>query len=180
MMVNNLWKWQLFRGIIALIFAFLLFVYPGLSLILLISIFGAFFAISGIINIIGAFKLKKENQAWKLLFFEGLISFIFGLAVWLWPGLSSILLVYLFAAWLLVTGILQLADAIRMSKFFKHTFWVGLLGIISIFFGFYIAIYPGQGALALVFIIAIYATLYGILAIASALALRNLSKSQSQ
>lgn len=175
MNLSNLWLTQLIRGILALIFAAVLFAYPGITLLLLISIFGVFFAITGIVNMILAYRAKAHRKDWGFLFFEGFISLLFGLALWWWPGISSLLLVYLFAAWLIVTGIFQLANSISLAKFIKHTFWLGLIGLISILFGIYIAVQPGQGALAIIYIIGIYAVLYGVLAVISGFTLRKVS-----
>jgi len=172
--LSDLWLTQLIRGILALIFAAVLFAYPGITLLLLISIFGIFFAISGIFNMVMAYKVKHHRKDWGFLFFEGFLSLCFGLAVWWWPGISSIVLVYVFAAWLIVTGVFQLANAIHLAKFIKHTFWLGLIGLISLLFGLYIAFQPGQGALAIIYVIGIYAVLYGVLAVISAFTLRKL------
>lgn len=174
MNLSHLWITQLIRGILAIIFAVVLFAYPGLTLLILVSIFGVFFALSGIINMFMAYKAKQHRKDWGILFFEGFLSLCFGLAVWWWPGISSLLLVYLFAAWLIVSGAFQVANAISLAKFIKHTFWLGLIGLISILFGIYISIQPGQGAVAIIYIIGFYAVLYGVLALISALSLRKL------
>ncbi|MAZ40390.1 MAG: hypothetical protein CMF49_09765 [Legionellales bacterium] len=169
----NLWKIQLIRGIFALILALTLFLYPGLTLLLLISIFGAFFAMIGLFHIFYAFKIKKQNQSWKLFLIEGLLSFVIGCFVWFWPGITGMILVYILAAWLFITGLLQLANSVKLAKQYKHTFWLGLIGLISLFFGVYIAMHPGQGAIAIITIIGIYILVYAVLALISAYALKK-------
>lgn len=94
----------------------------------------------------------------------------------IWPGITAIVLLYLIAAWALVTGALEIAAAIRLRKVIANEWMLALGGIASLAFGVLLVLFPGPGALAVVLWIGAYALVFGALLVALAFRLRSLGR----
>ena len=66
-------------------------------------------------------------------------------------------MLYLIAAWAVLTGILEIVTAIDLRKVIENEWLLGLSGLASVVFGVILAIRPGAGALALIWLIGGYA-----------------------
>jgi uncharacterized membrane protein HdeD (DUF308 family) len=164
------WSWIMIRGIAAILFGILAIAMPGLSLAVLIMLFGAYALVDGVFNLVAAFRHRGEMWAFLL---ESFVSIAFGVIALLLPGLTAVALVYLIAGWALFTGILEIAAAIRLRKVIQGEVWLILAGLLSIAFGALIAMYPGAGALALILYIGVYAIVFGGVLVALSLRLRK-------
>ena len=171
-LAENWWAIAL-RGVAAIIFGVLTFVLPALSLFALILMFGAYAIVEGIFNIIAAARSRsREGPRWLLLL-EGLVSIAAGIVTFALPGLTALVLVYVIAAWAMVTGVLEIIAAVRVRKQITGEVWWILSGILSVVFGVLLMIAPGAGALALVLWIGAYAVIFGALLVGLAFRLRR-------
>lgn len=171
-LAENWWAIAL-RGVTAIIFGVLAFVLPALSLFALILMFGAYAIVEGIFNIIAAARSRSgEGPRWLLLL-EGLVSIAAGIVTFALPGLTALVLVYVIAAWAMVTGVLEIIAAVRVRKQITGEVWWILSGILSVVFGVLLMIAPGAGALALVLWIGAYAVIFGALLVGLAFRLRR-------
>ncbi len=91
----------------------------------------------------------------------------------MWPGITGLVLLFFIAGWAIATGIMEIIGAIKLRKEIDNEWWLIATGVLSVLFGVMIAIQPGAGALALVFVIGSFAILYGILLISFSLRLRK-------
>ncbi|WP_197286723.1 HdeD family acid-resistance protein, partial [Achromobacter sp. 2789STDY5608615] len=96
-----------------------------------------------------------------------------GIVTFLWPGLTALILLYIIAIWALVAGVFQIAATIRFRKDIRNEWFLGLSGLVSILFGAMLIMQPGAGALALVWVIGIYAVFFGILLLVFSLRLKQ-------
>jgi uncharacterized membrane protein HdeD (DUF308 family) len=174
--LNRMWEALAIRGLIALIFGILCFVWPGMTIRVLIFIFGFFALADGILALLGFFRAVKEGSGWGSLLFEAIVGIVVGLIVVFYPGLSAIALVYWIAAWAIVTGIFEIIVAIRIRKEVKGEWVMVVSGIVSILFGLILFSRPGVGALAVVWIIGIYAIVFGVLMLGLAVRARKVTK----
>jgi uncharacterized membrane protein HdeD (DUF308 family) len=110
---------------------------------------------------------------------EGVVSVLAGLGAILFPGLTALTLLYLIAAWAIITGVFEIMAAIRLRKEIEGEFWMGLSGLLSIVFGVFLFLSPGVGALSVLTIIAVYAIVFGIFLIMLAFRVRGMSGSTS-
>ncbi len=168
-------KWWSFvvRGLLAIIFGILAFIMPGPTLLGLVLLFGIYAIADGIFNIMGAFTVEREQTRWWVLLIEGIASIAAGVIAFVLPGLTALALLYLIAAWAIVTGVLEIAAAIRLRRHIKGEWLLALAGMMSVVFGALIALRPGVGALAIVWWIGAYAIAFGALLIALGLRIRQ-------
>jgi uncharacterized membrane protein HdeD (DUF308 family) len=167
------WWVLLLRGIAAIIFGVLAFIWPGITLVTLVLLFGAFALIDGAIALGAAFSgSAKAVPTWWLVL-VGVLGIVAGIMMLLWPGMSAILLVLFIGAWAVAHGIFEIIGAIQLRKEIENEWTLILGGIISVIFGIVVLIAPGAGALALVWWIAIYSIVFGILFVAFSLRLRR-------
>jgi uncharacterized membrane protein HdeD (DUF308 family) len=171
-LARNWWAIAL-RGLAGIIFGILAFVMPGVTLAVLVLLFGAYALVDGIFNIIAAVTGRTGAQSWWMLLLEGLVSVAAGLVTFFMPGLTALTLVYVISAWAIITGVLEIVAAIRLRKLITNEWWLALGGVLSIVFGAFIAAAPGAGALALVFWIGAYAIVFGALLVAVGFRLRR-------
>jgi len=171
LMAKNWWAVVL-RGVCAVLFGAVAWIWPGVTLGALVILWGAYAFTDGILAIASAFS-GASGRPWWVPAIEG----VFGLGVaamaFFYPGLTAIGLLYLIAVWAIATGVFELAAAIRLRKEIEGEFWLGLAGLASIAFGVVLMMQPGLGALAVVWIIGSYAILFGLLLVALGLRLKG-------
>jgi uncharacterized membrane protein HdeD (DUF308 family) len=167
------WWAMALRGVAAIIFGLLTFVLPGLSLVALVLIFGAYAIIEGVLNVMAAVRRRPvEGPRWVLLL-EGLVSIAAGIVTFALPGLTALVLLYVIAAWAIVTGVLEIVAAVRVRRQITGEFWLILSGGLSVVFGSLLMLFPGSGAVALMLWIGAYAVVFGALLVGLAFRLRR-------
>ncbi len=171
---HNWWA-LVIRGIAAVIFGVLALVWPGITLGVLVLFFGAYVLVDGIFAVIGALMRRAGHDRWWLMFVEGIVGIIAGILTFLWPGITAFVLLFFIAAWAILTGILEIAAAVRLRREVADDWLLALAGIVSIVFGILMAVFPGAGALAVVWLIGLYAIVFGVLYISLAFRLRGLA-----
>src|SRR5436305_15295696 len=144
----------LFRCIAAILFGILTFVWPQLTLSVLVLLFGVFAVISGITAVAAALRNRGE-QGWGLLLFEGILGILAGVVALVWPGITALAFLYLLAAWAIITGILQLIAPLAFPMSVGRGILTALSGVLSIVFGVLIAAQPTSGLLTVVWLIGI-------------------------
>ncbi len=165
------WSFAL-RGVLAILFGIVAVVWPDITLGALVILFGAYALVDGIFAIATAFT-HREDGRWLPLLAVGLAGILIGLVTLFWPGLSALALIYMVAFWAIAIGIFQIVGAVEMRKRITNEFWLILSGTLSVLIGLYLAVFPGDGAVALVWVIGIYAIVFGVLLIALGFNLRN-------
>jgi uncharacterized membrane protein HdeD (DUF308 family) len=84
-----------------------------------------------------------------------------GVACFVWPNPTALVFVYIIAAWAILSGVAEIAFAVAFPDTLAHPFWAGLSGALSVLFGVLLGVWPKSGETALVWLIGIYAILYG-------------------
>ena len=148
------------RGIAAVVFGILAFVWPGMTLAVLVVLFGAYALVDGILGLLTALRGETEHRL--ALAVEGVVSVLAGLAAFAWPGLTALVLLYIIAFWAIVTGVLEIVAAIRLRSIITNELGLIIGGALSVLFGIVLLVAPGAGALAVVFLIGAYAIVFGL------------------
>ena len=169
MLARNWWAVAL-RGLAAVLFGLLTIFLPGVTLVTLVLLFGAYVLVDGVFNAIAAFRSASHH--WALLI-EGLIGILAGIVTFTWPAMTAIVLLYLIAFWAILTGAFEIVAGIRLRNVIANEWALILMGALSLLFGAFILFAPGAGALAIVLWIGVYALIFGILLLALAFRLRG-------
>jgi uncharacterized membrane protein HdeD (DUF308 family) len=169
---RNWWALAL-RGLAAIVFGLLAFILPGITLTALILLFSAYMLVDGVFAIVAAVRAEERDTRWWLLLAEGVLGVLAGIVAFAWPGLTALALLYLVAAWSIITGILQIVGAIRLRREIEGEWALILGGVLSVIFGVLLAVLPGPGILALLWLIGAYALVSGVLLIILAFRVRN-------
>lgn len=165
------WGLILVRGLAAVAFGILCFVWPAISLLALVLIYGVYAIVDGI-----AAMVWGSRSRWPLMVVVGAVSALSGLVAFFWPGITALALLYVIAAWAIVRGVAELAAAIHLRRRISNEWLLALGGIASIVFGVLIALFPGAGALSVVWLIGSFAVVFGLFAVSLALRLRSLQE----
>ena len=171
--LTRYWWAFIARGILAIVLGVVAFVWPGITVTALIIVFGIYAFIDGVFLLVKAIAGWKARDDRWLLLFEGLLGIGIGVITFFAPGVTAIGLLFYIAAWSLATGILEIVGAIRLRKEIKGEVWWILSGIASILFAVLLMIFPGTGILGLVWLLGVYAIVFGVLLIALGIRIRT-------
>ncbi len=166
------WWLLLLRGAAAIAFGVLAFIWPGVTLFTLVLLYGAFALIDGVLALAAVFTSRSDAVPRWWLVLTGILGIAVGLFALLWPGITALALITFIGAWAIVRGVLEIAAAIQLRKRIEGEWLLILAGFMSVLFGLGVLSFPGTGALALIWLIAIYAVAIGIVMIMLALRLR--------
>lgn len=166
------WWLVMLRGAAAILFGVLAFIWPGITLASLVLLYGAFALADGVLAIVGAIRGGGPGSRWWLAL-VGLAGVVAGMLTFLWPGITTLLLLVFIGAWAIAIGLFEIIGAIRLRKEIDNEWLLILSGALSVLFGLVLLTQPGAGALALIFVIGAYAIAYGVLLVVLAFRLRK-------
>jgi len=170
--------WQiLLRGIIALIFGIVILAWPGPTLKIFGIFFGAFIFVDGIFTLVAAINYQKGGGRRVWMFVSAIAGILLGLIILVAPTIIPfliVILVYLVAAWALITGIMELVYAFQANQDTAIRWMFAISGILSIIVGILMFVKPLTGALVIAIVVGAYAVLAGILLIALSFRLRSI------
>src|SRR5213078_5069904 len=168
------WWVPVIRGIAAIVFGIIAFAYPGLTVATLVLFFGAWVLIDGIFRIVGAIGGRASDPDWGFHLIIGIIGIIIGFLTFHAPAITALALIIYIAAWALMIGATEITMAIKLRREIKGEWFLILMGLASIIFAGLLFWNPLAGAAALIWIIAWYAVIMGVLAIIFGFRLRSL------
>lgn len=171
---RNWWLVTL-RGVIAVLFGILAWIWPGLTLLALVVLWGVYSIADGVLSLITAFRWRDSGKPLWPLIVVGLAGIAAGIIAFVWPQITALVLLMFIAAWAIVIGIFQIVTAIRIRKEIDNEWLLGLSGLVSVIFGVLMIASPGAGAIAVVWLIGFYAVFFGILLIALSFRLKGLA-----
>jgi uncharacterized membrane protein HdeD (DUF308 family) len=157
------WVWIALRGLAAVIFGVLAFAWPGVTLVVLVALWGAYALVEGVFALVEAFKVRERGKPMWTFFVIGLLGILAGVVTFLWPALTGLMLLMFIAVWAFFIGIFQIVAAVRLRKEIANEWLLGLSGVLSVVFGALMMANPAEGALAVVWVIAAYSIVFGIL-----------------
>jgi uncharacterized membrane protein HdeD (DUF308 family) len=170
-LAKNWWS-LLLRGLVAIIFAVITLISPGITVAAMVLLFGAYALIDGVLSIVGAIRAARSHERWGVLVLEGVAGIAASAVTIVWPIVTTLALVAVVAAWALITGALEILAAIKLRKVIKHEWLLALSGVLSLILGALLIAMPFAGALALALWIGAYAFVFGVVLIALAFRLR--------
>ncbi|HVL05829.1 MAG TPA: HdeD family acid-resistance protein [Acidimicrobiales bacterium] len=158
------WRSLAVRGAAAVLFGFLALIWPDLTLWALVGLWGAYVLVDGISILVVVLRGDPGAEVHRPLhIFEGIVSIVAGLLTFIWPHITALVLLYLIAAWALITGALEVAAAIRLRRLIANEWMLGLVGAVSVLLAIALVVTPGTGALAITWAIGWSALISGAL-----------------
>lgn len=150
-------------GLAAIVFGAIVLRWPGISLVALTALFGAFAFVYGTFAVgAGLTLLAHKSTEWVPYMLGGAAGILIGVVTFVHPGVTVLVLTYLIAAWALVIGVVEIMGAIDLWGEVPGTLWMAVGGALSIIFGGLVAFWPGAGLMAILWLIGFYAILSGI------------------
>lgn len=178
---RNRWMWMLdVRGLLAILFGIAAWIWPGVTLNVLVSLCGAYALVDGVFASITGIASSGENRRWWAEVLTGVASIVLGVMAFVWPGVTALTLLDLFAAWAIVTGVTEIAAAVELRRTIDTESLLRLGGLASVLFGLLLIVFPGSGAPGLLWLIGAHAVLFGVLLIALGFRRREMGNSAAR
>ena len=169
--IRNWWSLA-FRGIVSVLFGLTVFMWPAITMEALVILFGAFSFLGGVFSI---FSAIETHSGW-VLFLQGILGILIGLAALFYPLSVMVVLLALIAVWAVITGGLELLMALRLHQVGSGRWLLILNGLLSVLFGVLLITWPLTGMLMIVLLIGAYSIINGILLFGMAFHLHGLQK----
>jgi len=170
-LARNWWALMI-RGIAAVVFGVLAFIWPGATIVAIGVLFGAYAFVDGVFAIVAAVRAAEAHERWWPFVIEGIVGLLIAAITFYDVAITIFALFFTIAAWAFLTGIMEIAAAIELRKTLANEGWLILGGVLSILFGILMVWRPLAGALAVIWIIGAYAVIFGFAMIGLSLRLR--------
>src|SRR5437870_11288934 len=168
------WWVPVIRGLVAIVFVVIAFTHPVMAAATLVLFFGGWVLVDGVFRVAGAIGHRGSDPDWGFNLVIGILGIIIGFLTFHAPGITALALVIYIGAWALMIGATEIALAIKLRREIKGEWLLILMGLVSIVFAIMLLWNPLPGALALVWLIASYAIVFGFLGIILGFRLRSL------
>lgn len=166
------WWVPMIRGVAAIAFGVLAIVWPGLALVTMVALFGTFALVDGIVALAGLFSTQTRATPWFLQLLVGLTGLGAGVATFVYPGMTAIVLLTFIAVYAVVVGIAQIVAAVQQREK-PGAVPLGIGGVAAALFGAIMLANPALGAVAVAWLIGIFAIAVGSALVAMGFALRS-------
>ncbi|MCA3559810.1 MAG: HdeD family acid-resistance protein [Aestuariivirga sp.] len=173
-LAKNWWMLAL-RGLAAIVFGILAFAWPGITILSLVMLYGAYAFVDGVFSIVAAIGGGTPTPRWWLAV-VGVLGILAGIISFANPVLVGLYLLWFIGAWAIVSGVMEIIGAVRLRKEIDNEWWLILHGVLSVLFGIFLFAEPLTSALALIWVIGAYAIAAGVIMIALAFRLKGHAK----
>ena len=172
-LAKKIWIFAIIRGVLGIIFGLIALLSPIATAVALAIVIGAYAIVNGVFDIIEAIRHRgSSSMVFRIVL--GAVSILFGILVLVWPGISLAILVIMVGIWAIIIGIIQIVASVR-HRAVPHSGWVwGIIGgALSILFGILVLIWPGTGLVSIIWIVGIWAIVWGITLVVLGVQLRR-------
>jgi uncharacterized membrane protein HdeD (DUF308 family) len=174
MLSNLIRNWWLFalRGLFAVVFGVVAFVWPEVTRLALVLWFGAYLVLDAILALVIGIGPLRGTRWWPMIV-TGLVGIVAGMLVLVWPDTAALTLLYLVAIWAVAKGVLEIAAAIVFRREIENEWALGLTGLASITFGVLLVAFPQAGLVGMTWTIGAYSLVAGLAQLVLAFHLRS-------
>jgi len=167
------WAFLMLRSVIAMMFGLIALVWPGLTSMGLVMLFGAYALTDGALALIVALSVSGASGFGSLLF-EALVRIGVGIFAFIAPGHTALAMPGIFAAWAVLSGLAAMAVAMALRRDLAGEWPLPVAGALSVLFGVLLAAGPAR-AVTMDWVFGPYAFLFGLTLLALTLRLRQLA-----
>lgn len=171
--MRKFWWALLIGGIASVVFGVLAFAWPGPTVLILALFFAAHVLVEGAFVAIGAWRARGERAHWWLWLVFGVLGIVAGAIGLALPAAAAGALLLLIACYALAAGVLLIWAGIKLRHEIKGEWALMLLGAVSLLSGFYMLAQPAAALLGLVWAVAAWAIVVGVLKIVLAFKARR-------
>jgi uncharacterized membrane protein HdeD (DUF308 family) len=179
-LAKGVWWWVLLRGIFAIAFGIIALIAPGAALTAVALVYGAYALVDGIFAIVHAVQVRNSSPRWGWLLLSGILSALAGLAALILPALAGffggLFVLWVIVFWSFMIGVAGIQSASGAQAGRGKTFGI-IAGVVSILFAVILTVLlfinPGETVLSLIWVVGIYAIIFGVMLIAAAIAVRG-------
>jgi uncharacterized membrane protein HdeD (DUF308 family) len=157
---------------VAIIFGVLALIWPAITLLVLVTFFGAYALVNGIFSIFAGVRHESGSRAWLIL--SGVLGVLAGIVAFVWPGITSLALLYVVAFWAIFSGVSEIVAGVQMRKTIDNEWMLIVGGALSVIFGILLLVWPGAGLLTLIWLVGVFAVIYGITMVALSFRVKKL------
>lgn len=171
-------RWWLFtlRGALAVVFGLLAIIWPDITVLALVLLWGAYTLVDGITSVMLAVSDRSAPTDHRVTYgLLGVLGIGAGVITFVWPAITAIVLLVVIAFWAIFAGVLQIAAAIRLRKEISNEWFLWLTGAVSVVLGVLLIVQPTEGAIGLVIAIATFAIVWGVALVLFGLRLRTIA-----
>ncbi|GAB2482606.1 HdeD family acid-resistance protein [Nocardiopsis aegyptia] len=165
------WWLVLLRGIAAIVFGVLALIWPGLTLVALAVVFGVYALVDAGALAYVAYRSAPGSRAGLVV--QAVLSALMGLIALIWPLAAIVALVFVIGVWAVLTGVAEIVAAVRLRAHITSEWLLIFVGALSVVFGLLLWFWPLEGAQAIVFVVGIYAIIFGIVLAVAGVRLRG-------
>jgi uncharacterized membrane protein HdeD (DUF308 family) len=161
---KEIWWMILIRGIFGVIFGIIALVWPGITVVALVFLFGIYSIADGLITIVRAIRDREHLSSWGWWLFTGVVSVGAGIVALVWPGITALVLLYIIAFYAIMFGIFGIVGAFKMKALPGSSWgWLLAASVLAVIFG-------------LIWLLGWYAILFGLFMIVGAFQIRSRAK----
>jgi uncharacterized membrane protein HdeD (DUF308 family) len=172
--VRGVWWLVLLRGILAILFGLFALFAPGSALLALVFVFGAYAILDGVTALVAGVRHRQADPHWVWHVVQGVVSVLAGIIAFAWPGVTVLAILFVIAFWSIVGGIAEIMESLAMRKKASEGWgWVLAAGIVSVLFGIVLFAQPGASLITLLWLVGIYAIVFGVIIVVWAVRLRR-------
>lgn len=174
---KQMWWLVLIRGILAVLFGVVALVWPGITVWALVVVFGIYAIVDGVVLVYHSIRDRARLDGWGWWLAMGLVSIAAGIVALVWPAATALVVLYIIAFYAILFGVTGIIGALSFRKVPNSGWgWSLVAGILAVLLGVVLLIFPGSGIISLIWLLGIYAILFGVLLIVVAFQVRKVAK----
>ena len=170
--LKNWWVLTL-KGVLLIIFGIIAFMNPGVTFAILLTWFGVFLFIDGVLSLINVLSNWKGAEDKWMFVLEGLVNIVLGILIFRAPATYTIVAVFFMGFWSIFSGVSRIAMAIQLRKEMTGEGWLALSGVLGILFGIIIISNPAIGVATFMYVLAFFALAIGLLLVLLSFKVKN-------
>ena len=159
--LSRYWWVLTVRGVFGVAFGLVALTLPRVTFLGLTLFFGAYLFADGVMALTLGAQNFGAGRRWWMCIAEGALGIGVGILTWFWPWATAFAILMWIAAWMLITGVLEITEAVRLRRAMDHEWMLMFAGICSVAFGGIVLVYPMTAMIALVFLLAAYSLIFG-------------------
>ncbi len=174
---KQVWYWPVLRGVLAILFGIVALAWPDKTAAVIIWVIGIFAVVDGIVEIVEGIRRRGTGSGTALLVTMGVLSLTVGVVLLVWPGKTAIVLTWIVGFWAVVYGLFQTVASLDLRKVPGSGWgWGVVSGLLGIVFGLLVLFNVNAGLVSIVWLLALFAIVWGVMLIAFGVQIRSLGR----